>query len=163
MYLSTESELQNVTYSKSVIMIKLLTIPAKNLIKIFRDNETYECSIHTKSLYKNVLPKISKWILTVQIMPVSYIYLNLYFWNASKTLKIHGKSLKFLFMYICVYVCHQNIAVWGVGVWSLHSSVKCVCLWFAHSCMRCVRVCEHAHMCGLHIAVWGVCVCMVIT
>lgn len=47
--------------------------------------------------------------------------------------------------------------VWGV--WSLHSSVKYVCVWSAHSWMRCVRVCERARMCGLHIAVWSVCVC----
>lgn len=46
--------------------------------------------------------------------------------------------------------------VWGV--WSLHSSVKYVCVWSAHSWMRCVRVCERARMCGLHIAVWSVCV-----
>lgn len=58
-------------------------------------------------------------------------------------------------MYMCVYVCHQHIAVWGVGIWSLHSSMECVCV--AHIAVW--GVCEHAHMCGLHIAVWGVCVC----
>jgi hypothetical protein len=73
-YLSSESELQKVILSKSVIIIKLSTISDRNLIKNFGDSKEYGCSTHTKPLCKKkkkkkkrkkALPKVIKQILTV--------------------------------------------------------------------------------------------------